>query len=63
MRLFDSNEDIGKIAAHCAGIVLAITSVYEGHSHDPSIEKIFDNLPEENVPAHVAKVYSLLLLF
>lgn len=45
------------MAAHSAGVVLAIANVYEGHSHDPAVEKIFDNLPEENTASHVAKVF------
>lgn len=56
VRFFDSNETVGKMAAHSAGIVLAIANVYEGHSHDPAVEKIFDNLPEENTASHVAKI-------
>lgn len=56
VRVFDSNEAVGKLSAHAAGIVLAITSVYEGHSHDPTIEKIFDVLPDENAASHIAQV-------
>ncbi|KAK9509950.1 hypothetical protein O3M35_004832 [Rhynocoris fuscipes] len=56
VRYFDSQESIGRIAGHCAGIVLAIANVYEGHSHDPSIEKIFDKLPEENRSWHMTKI-------
>lgn len=49
-------ESIGRIAGHCAGILLAIANVYEGHSHDPNIERIFDKLPEENTSWHMTKV-------
>ena len=60
VRSFDSNAEINKIAMHCAGIVLAITGIYEGHKHDVAVEKIFDNLPEENMSWHMAQVNKFL---
>ncbi|XP_073987076.1 maestro heat like repeat family protein c11.1 isoform X1 [Rhodnius prolixus] len=56
VRYFDSVESIGRIAGHCAGILLAIANVYEGHSHDPNIERIFDKLPEENTSWYMTKI-------
>uniref|UniRef100_A0A0K8STS1 HEAT repeat-containing protein 7A n=1 Tax=Lygus hesperus TaxID=30085 RepID=A0A0K8STS1_LYGHE len=56
VRYFDSQESIGKIAAHCIGILLAIANVYEGRSHDPAIEKLFESLPEENTSMHISEI-------
>ena len=56
MRYFDSQESIGKIAAHCIGILLAIAKDYESHSHDPTVEKLFESLPEENTAMRISEV-------
>ncbi|KAL1124144.1 hypothetical protein AAG570_001914, partial [Ranatra chinensis] len=56
VRCFDSSGEVGKVAGHCAGIVLAICGVYEGRSHDPILEKIFDDLPEENTSWHMTEI-------
>lgn len=56
VRCFDSSSDVGRIAAHCAGIVLAISDLYEGLSHDNKTEMIFEDLPEENAAFHITKV-------
>ncbi|XP_014251764.1 maestro heat-like repeat-containing protein family member 1 isoform X2 [Cimex lectularius] len=56
VRYFDSEESVCKVAAHCIGIVLAISNVYDGHSHDPKIERMFENLPEENTSWHLTKI-------
>ncbi|CAB0004688.1 unnamed protein product, partial [Nesidiocoris tenuis] len=55
VRYFDSQESIGKIAASCMGILLAIANVYDGHGHDPKTEKLFESLPEENTAMCIAE--------